>query len=150
MRRIFEQVRAERGQSLIELTLVLPFLLLIMVAALDLGRAYYVYVALTNAAREGARYGASNPSNDSGVRSRVQKEVENSNLSIPGGQIPAPVCYEYVEGSTDFGASISCDAAGSGDYIVVTVNYPFRLVTGYVLNLNTINLSQSATMAITR
>ncbi len=138
----------ERGASLVEFALTLPLLLLVLVAAVDLGRAFYTYVAITNAAREGARFGASFPSNTSGIRDRVRKEVENTNLTIPDGQIASPQCYTYVDDSYAYGSSVACSSAVSGDYIKVQVNYPFNFITGYVIGLGSVTMSQSATMAI--
>ena len=45
----------QRGSALIEFALVLPFLLVLTFAVVDLGRAFYVKSMLTSAAREGAR-----------------------------------------------------------------------------------------------
>jgi Flp pilus assembly protein TadG len=44
-----------RGQALAELALVLPVFLLLALAVFDIGRGVFLYVGLTNAAREGAR-----------------------------------------------------------------------------------------------
>src|SRR5258708_6394373 len=86
----------ERGQSLVELALAMPVLLLLLLGTVDLGRAYYTYVAAENAAREGARYAASSPANtptnNSRIRDRVRYEIQNTNLSIPDSQIPDPTC----------------------------------------------------------
>ena len=54
--------RRERGQSLVETAIVFPILLLLLAAVVDFGRAFDAYIVLTNAAREGARYGAIHPS----------------------------------------------------------------------------------------
>lgn len=51
-----------RGQALVELAIVLPVLLLLMLAALDLGRMFYARIAVENAAREGALEASINPS----------------------------------------------------------------------------------------
>ncbi len=51
--------RNARGVALLELAMVLPFLLLLSMASIELGRAYYTYHILTKALRDGARYGAS-------------------------------------------------------------------------------------------
>ena len=48
--------RLSRGQSLTEFALILPILAMIMVGAADLGRAFYLKVTLTNAARVAAEY----------------------------------------------------------------------------------------------
>lgn len=51
-----------RGQSLVELALVTPILLLLLLAAIDLGRVFYVKIAVANSAREGAIMAAQDPS----------------------------------------------------------------------------------------
>ncbi len=53
--------RKSRGQSLVELALVLPVVLLLVMAALDFGRAFFGWVVLNNAARVGANYAALHP-----------------------------------------------------------------------------------------
>ncbi len=50
-----------RGQSVVEFALVLPILLLLLAATVDFGRLFYAYVAVENAAKEGALYGARSP-----------------------------------------------------------------------------------------
>ena len=49
------------GQSVVEFALILPIFLILIAGAIDLGRLFYAYVAITNASKEGALYGASNP-----------------------------------------------------------------------------------------
>jgi Flp pilus assembly protein TadG len=44
-----------KGQSLVEFALLLPILALIIFGVLELGRAFFAFIAITNAAREGAR-----------------------------------------------------------------------------------------------
>lgn len=50
--------RNEAGQSMVEMALVLPILLILVGGILDFGWLFYNQLALTNAAREGARYAA--------------------------------------------------------------------------------------------
>jgi Flp pilus assembly protein TadG len=45
----------QRGQALVEFSLVIPIFLLVLISLFDLGRAVFAYNTLTNAAREGAR-----------------------------------------------------------------------------------------------
>lgn len=52
------RLRGTRGQALAEFALVVPLLLLVLFALLDLGRVVYASNALAEAAREGARYGS--------------------------------------------------------------------------------------------
>ncbi len=54
-------VRCQRGQSLAELSIVLPVLLIVVLGSIDLGRVFFAYISVTNAARNGARYAAAGP-----------------------------------------------------------------------------------------
>jgi Flp pilus assembly protein TadG len=47
--------RAYHGQSLVEFALILPLLAILFLGAVDLTRAFYYYIVLENATREGAR-----------------------------------------------------------------------------------------------
>src|SRR6185295_11358721 len=51
----------ERGQGLVEFSLMLVFLSVLLISLLDLGRAYFTYLALKDAASEGAYYGSAFP-----------------------------------------------------------------------------------------
>ncbi len=53
--------RIERGQSLVEFCLMVIIITVILLGVLDLGRAYFTYMALLDAAGEGATYGSVNP-----------------------------------------------------------------------------------------
>lgn len=53
--------RKEKGQGLVELAIILPLLLIILLGTIDFGRVFYAYVTITNASREGARYGSLYP-----------------------------------------------------------------------------------------
>ena len=48
--------RNERGQALAEFALVLPLVLLFIAGIIEMGRAWNIKQAVTDAAREGARY----------------------------------------------------------------------------------------------
>lgn len=50
--------QGQRGQALVELAIVLPILLLLIMAIIDFGRVFHGYLAVTTAAREGARQAA--------------------------------------------------------------------------------------------
>jgi len=55
-RRAWSPLTSTAGQSLTELALVLPILVLIFIGILDLGRAFHTQVAAANAARVGVIY----------------------------------------------------------------------------------------------
>ncbi len=50
--------RKEKAQTMVEFALVFPVLLVITYGIIEFGRMVFIYAEVTNAAREGARYGA--------------------------------------------------------------------------------------------
>jgi Flp pilus assembly protein TadG len=59
VRRLLHRFRqTEAGQSLVEFTMILPIFLVLMFGLVDFGRAFYTWLLVTNAAREGARVAA--------------------------------------------------------------------------------------------
>jgi Flp pilus assembly protein TadG len=55
--------RRNSGQSLVEMALIAPFLVMILLLVIDFGRAAYDYATLAGAAREGARTAITTGSN---------------------------------------------------------------------------------------
>jgi Flp pilus assembly protein TadG len=55
------RARDERGATLVEFVIVLPILAALVLGIMSFGTAHAQRLALTNAAREGARYGATLP-----------------------------------------------------------------------------------------
>lgn len=63
--------RRSRAQALVEAALIFPLMLLLLLGLIDFGRAYYAGVALTAAAREGARLAIGPDQTDARVQQRV-------------------------------------------------------------------------------
>jgi Flp pilus assembly protein TadG len=68
--------RDQKGQSLVEVAIAMPLLILIVAGILDLGRAYFTYIALTDAAAEGAAYAAIHPTDQVQI---IERAADNSN-----------------------------------------------------------------------
>ena len=128
--------RGSRGQSMIEFALILPIFLLLLAGAVDLGRMFYAYVAVENATKEGALYGAQNPQcatvtalcpDPQNVTWRVQNETGAAALA-GGIQAGAIQC---LAPSGPFATPpgrplITCV---DGDTYVVNASHEFRLIT---------------------
>jgi hypothetical protein len=71
--------QSEKGQSLVELALSFTILLMLLAGAIDFGRAFFTWVALRDAAQEGAAYGSIDPTNVTEIENRVYNILENSN-----------------------------------------------------------------------
>lgn len=52
---------ASRGQSIVELAISMPVLLLLMLGTIDIGRVFFDYIEMRNAVVEGATYGSRHP-----------------------------------------------------------------------------------------
>jgi len=78
--------RREQGQSLVEFALLLPLLLILLLGVLDLGRVFYVLVALKDAADEGATYAAIRPLDTQGIQLRTA-DASGSLVTIDPAQV---------------------------------------------------------------
>lgn len=120
----------ERAQGLVEFALILPILLLITVVVLDLGRAFFVTIAIQNATREGARQAARDPGiSDADIITLVQAEATGSGVDTGAG----------------LNVSINRYSAGSDTVIRVTASYNFPLILG-ILRSTPITLTRFTEM----
>lgn len=85
--------RAETGNVIVEMALVLPILLLAVAGIIDLGTLYWEKQILTNATGEGARMaaragtGGKADRSKSEIRQIVQDYLDRFHLKNPGGDI---------------------------------------------------------------
>lgn len=120
------KTRTPRGQSLVEVALALPVLVMLMMGLLDLGRAFYAMVTLNDAAQEGAAYAATNQ-DPGAVMARVG--AAEATFLVPLEDIAhvddggSPVLFDMT----------SSGAVGSG--VVITVTYDMPIYTPFVNGL---------------
>ena len=99
-----------RGQELIEFAIIFPLALLFIFGAIDLGRIFYTVIVVSNAAREGARYGISfgmdydSFSNtyftkNTEIRSKVKQESVGDFITITDGDIEISCVSGCVPGT---------------------------------------------------
>ena len=125
---------------MVELAVTLPFLLLLLLAAVDVGRLFYVYVGVQNAAREGAAYGATHPT--WWAASGTNANTNPRNITY--------VARQELSGDTSLVVTISCTAACAssttlaGNTITVSTARPFALLTLFVLPSLTLGASATA------
>lgn len=65
------------GQALLEVALLLPLLLLMLIGVIEIGRAAYVSIIVSNAAHAGALYGAQNPATAADNAGTVQAALKD-------------------------------------------------------------------------
>jgi len=117
-----------RGQSLVEFAICLSVLILIFLGVFDLGRVFHTYIVITNAAREGAYYGAMHADDHAGIVTRVISEAQSSAVSLSAENVT-------ISGS-----------AVSGTPISVCVDFAFSLFSTFLLGVPTMQLSSCTQM----
>ena len=135
--------KAERGQSLVEVALTFPILLLILSGMIDLGRLYFTYVALEDVVGEAALYLSINP----GCRYEtdgVGNECKNPNNA-------------YYRAKTAAGWEVDWDKVtlvlesptihGVGEPVKASLRYRFLLMTPLFPKTNGMNQMQLSTLA---
>jgi hypothetical protein len=121
-----------RGQSLVELALIMPVFLILIATAIDLGRLFSAYIAIVNATKEGALYGATNPLCDTHLACADPLNVvwrvrnETGNLRGADGAQLTPTIACVTTNNTKLASLRDCR---DGDTYQVSVSYDFRLIT---------------------
>jgi len=123
-------IKSEKGASAVEFALILPILIILVFGIVKFGIAYNNYIALTHAAREGARLAAVNMDEIEGI-AWFENRIKESAPSVS------------IESIT-----LSGQDGNIGDSVVVTV-------TGEVLNIEIplvgswpVQLTSTATLRI--
>ncbi len=165
MRRILRDLtptRRERGQSLVELAISLTVMLLLLSGAVTFGMALFSYVAMRDAAQEGALFGSFNPCTDptgaactdstslnvAAIQTRV-REASNSPLNLNLTTITVQLT---ATGPT---APRPCEALETGNStpnaVQVTIDYDYPIIMPYVgaiIGSQTIHLRATVTDTI--
>ena len=140
--------RACPGQNLVELALLMPLLALLMVGAIDLGRAFIAHNRLIDMVMVGANYGARHPEQTSTIVARAYAEAQGQ-LGTTGTDLTIDAttgvrCYQgqttTLTAGTPAGNCASEDADGRlivkpGDTLEVTAYYTFRPITPLIARL---------------
>ena len=113
MYRIIHKKPKEFGQSMVELALTITFLMMLLAGTIDLGRAFFTWMALRDAAQEGASYGSYKPTDITGIQNRV--------LDNLGQVVNNP--------ASNITISVTTTSCAAGHKIQVDVNYPTFPIT---------------------
>src|SRR3990172_10235047 len=104
------QKNGEKGQALVEFTLLVPIFLLLLFAIIDFGMGFYSWISVTNGAREGARLGAV-LATQTDIEDRVYQTV-----NLPDEATKMTVTVTNAQGQP-------------GESVVVEVDYDYDLIT---------------------
>jgi hypothetical protein len=135
--------KSERGQSLSEFAISLVFLLTLLSGVVDLGRAFFAYIIIRDAAQEGAVYGSIVSKEDlNAFKSAVADRVEAAYLD-PSNPSEVPIDINVMNVQTDI-IGAACAAPGNGVRVTVDYSLPVTMpFLGAVIGSQDIQLSTS-------
>ena len=121
-----------RGQSLVELALILPVVLLLTLIAIDFGRVYLGWVNLQSMARVAANYASNHPTawatNDTATKTTYQNQIradaKQNNCALP--------LVSGVQTAPDPAFAPSTDLGGTAQ---VQLSCTFRILTPIISNI---------------
>lgn len=137
------------GQSLIEFALVIPLILLLAIAFIDLGRIIYFHSALSNAVREGSRYASINHFTSSALRETgIQQKVIDYAIALP---LTSNNITVYCE--RNLALLVKDQAAPCTTYVTVLAHMEIAPMTPFLARIlgggNTFKITAESTMQMT-
>lgn len=157
------------GSQLLEFALTAPLLFVMLIGIIDFGSAYNLKQKLSNAAREGARYGANQSSAVGDISSTQANAIDTvvSNYLTNSGVTQCAVGsasgsnFNYTASSGSTGCSSFSLQVNRNDHVVsngttyrattVAISYPFSWGIGNLMKLfmkgSTLNSSLPATVS---
>ncbi len=135
--------KSEKGQSLTEFALVLVFLLSLLAGVFDLGRAFFAYIIIRDAAQEGAVFGAIAPKDDLNAFSIAVADRVVAAYVDPSNPSEVPIDVNVMNVQVDI---IGSACAGPGNGVRVTVDYSLPVTMpflGAIIGSQDVQLSTS-------
>src|SRR5512142_977781 len=117
-KQLSNRIPKRRGQSLVEMALFLMIILYVLGGAVDFGIGYFSFVAIRDAAQEGAIYGSIHPPYDGTAESDIRNRVRNSASPYPVNLNALPSGYISVSAPS---------GTEAGKPITVSVRYDYHL-----------------------
>ena len=133
-----------RGTAAIEFALLLPFLMLVVLASIEFGRAFYIHDIMAKGIRDGTRYLARTPGLAVGaVDTTAGFGANAANLALRGSTDGTqPLLIPTLDNNTTTPASVSFTVTATTDttayngtlnYVTGLLTYPFasQLLTAF-------------------
>ena len=147
----YKRAKQEHGQSLVELAVSLPVIILLLLGTVDFGMAIFSYAILRDAAQEGALYGSFNPDNEAEIENRarnISPQGEDLIFSSPVELTDKELVQVEVQ---SIGDSCQGTTNGAANSLRVRVRYKYPVLMpfiGTIIGSKTIQLTGSATNII--
>lgn len=143
-------VPGESGQSLIETAFTLSLLLLLLAAAVDFGRAFYMNIEIKGAARAGATYGTTKPSDTTGMKAAAKAAAGDIGSDTGFSTSASWGCECYSSSTPTIPGPNSCAAPPCGAnvvyYVSVTASDTYSPILPWPGIPSSLSMSSTATM----
>jgi len=119
----------EKGQSLVELALMLVFILVLLAGVVDLGRMMFEYLSIRDAVQEGAGYGSIFPGYCAEIEARVRDNLPDANdtVSVTVNGLSCSDAYSADAGQAAIGKNPIYGCAGNTLLIAVDHNFEITM-----------------------
>jgi Flp pilus assembly protein TadG len=147
--RFYMLCKIDTGQALVELALMLPVLLVLVFGAIDLGRAYSLYVQVVNAAHAGAAFGSRNPTDTAGIAAAAQNAEPGLTLAGAPAVTAGRECSDGSLFRANGTSAPTCSAALGGNTVskvVVTTSSIYTPLVPWPGIASSYTMSTSASM----
>jgi Flp pilus assembly protein TadG len=134
--------RTEGGQALVETALTILVFIFVLMGVVDVSRAVWNYNTLSNAVREGARYGivhgsaSTAPAGPTANNAAVEAHVEDFSSGLRLSELT--VNSSWPDGNNQ-----------KGSRVTVAASYDFQPTFGSLLGIPSVTMTASSTMNIT-
>ncbi len=133
-----------RGQSAVELALITPVLALVLLAAGDAARVFYISIEAVNAAHAGVQYGAQSATTASDTAGMQQAALDDAS-DLPGLTATASNFCECPPSAAHVSCS-STNCSGMEMWAQVNTSVQFHTLMNYPGIPSTVTINQSALM----
>ena len=147
----------QSGQSLVEVALMLPFLLLLLLGVIEIGRFLYIGILIGNAARAGASYGVQSlvKSVDTvGIQNAADNDFQNNGQNVGNLTVTSSVSCGCDSSGTVTAAACTGTGAGTcaaGQWAVtvtVTASGTFNSLFSYPGIPTSISISRTSVIRV--
>jgi len=142
-----------KGQSAVELAASMTLLSILLVLACDFGRMYYAYVAVSDAARAGAQFGAQSlvtAAYADGIKLAVTNDAANISLASGSPIVSQCTCVSTADPKIvkQCASSYNCSDNPGATWVTVSVSAPFTTLLSYPGLSNPVTLSKTAEIQV--
>ena len=126
--------KTEKGQSLVELAFGIVMLFILLAGIVDFGRGFFTYMALRDAAQEGALYGSVHPTEVDTIKARA-RDASKSTVTLSNADISVGYTGD--------------PCAGNGILVSIAYDFPISMpFIGAIIGAQTFTLNASVTDTI--